>query len=106
MTHEVTVEQFAKEREEGERSSVLDVREAHELGNSRLEPFVHIPLGELPDRIGELDPARAYVIVCRTGNRSGTATKFLAANGFHHVRNLVGGLNEWVQKIDPAMKVY
>ena len=101
-TNEISVEELAKER----GAVVLDVREAYELENSRIDPHIHIPLGDLPERLAELDPARSYVVVCRSGSRSGTATKFLLAQGFKDVRNLVGGMNEWVEKIDPSMKKY
>jgi adenylyltransferase/sulfurtransferase len=76
------------------------------LDYSRLDPHLLIPLGDLPDLFDKLDPQVPVVVICRTGNRSGTATRFLLAQGFASVRNLVGGMNAWVDKIDPTMKKY
>lgn len=104
MNKEISVVEFSKVRRDA--FVVLDVREGYELAHSRLEPCVHIPLDELPDRFSELDSEKSYVVVCRSGNRSGIATKFLNAQGFTDVRNLVGGMNEWVKKIDPSMQQY
>ena len=106
MIPEVTVEELAEELKDGSPLVVLDVREDYELDHSRLDPHVLIPLGDLPDRFTELDPAVPVVVICRTGNRSGTATRFLLNQGFVSVRNLVGGMNEWVEKVDSSMEKY
>ena len=53
---------------------------------------IFIPLGQLPDRIGELDPNRPVALLCRSGGRSGKAAEFLMANGFSDVTNLAGGM--------------
>jgi adenylyltransferase/sulfurtransferase len=106
MIPEVTCEELAKELASTDPPVVLDVREGHELENSRLDPHILIPLADLPDRINELDPAVPMVVVCRTGNRSGTAAMFLLRQGFGSVRNLAGGMNAWVERIDPTMRKY
>jgi len=85
---------------------LLDVREADELAVSRLDDVVHIPLGELPARFRELDPAADWVVVCRVGGRSGQATGFLLGQGFSKVRNLVGGMNGYAERVDPTMTRY
>ncbi len=104
MNDMISVEEFAKIK--GAGVILLDVREDYELKTSRLDPCVHIPLDDLPDNIDKLDKEKSYVVICRTGNRSNTAAKFLRAQGFKDVRNLVGGINDWVEKIDPTMKKY
>jgi adenylyltransferase/sulfurtransferase len=86
---------------------ILDVREAHELEISQLPyPFVHIPMGELAFRLGELDPGQNFVVLCRVGGRSGHVTRFLLGNGFAQVRNIDGGVNRWAVEIDPTMSSY
>lgn len=74
---------------------ILDVRQADEFHSGHIEGAVLIPLGELPDRIHELDPKQEIVINCRSGARSARACQILEANGFQDVSNLVGGILAW-----------
>jgi len=85
---------------------LLDVRETHELVICRLPNVVHIPLGEIAHRIGELNPNTETVVVCRSGGRSAHVTDQLISNGFAKVRNLVGGMNGWAKDIDPTIPTY
>ncbi len=85
---------------------LLDVRELHERGISCLDDNAHIPLGELPARLRELDSSQDIVIYCRSGARSGHAVAFLREAGFARVRNLVGGINAWATQIDSTMRAY
>lgn len=71
---------------------LVDVREPDEVAGGTLPGARNIPLGELPDRLAELDPARRVVLLCRSGNRSGAAAEFLTASGFDDVVNLTGGM--------------
>ena len=71
---------------------LVDVREPLEVRAGTLPGAVNIPLGELPGRVGELDPARRVLLLCRSGNRSGQAARWLAAQGFGDVVNLSGGM--------------
>lgn len=73
-------------------AQLVDVREPDETAAASLPDSIFIPLGELPDRIGELDPSRPVVLLCRSGGRSGKASEFLVANGFSDVTNLTGGM--------------
>ncbi len=74
--------------------SVLDVREDHEWEAGHIEGALHIPLGDLADRRGEIDPAKRIVVVCHLGGRSARATAYLVHNGFDAV-NLEGGMEAW-----------
>jgi len=85
---------------------LLDVREAEEREISRLPNDVHIPLGELGARLGELDPGAEIVVYCRTGNRSGRAAAWMAHMGYRNVWNLAGGINQWAREIDPSLPTY
>ena len=73
-------------------AQLVDVREPHEVEAASLPDSIFIPLGLLPDRMGELDPTRPVALLCRSGGRSGQAAEFLKANGFDDVTNLVGGM--------------
>jgi hydroxyacylglutathione hydrolase len=71
---------------------LVDVREPGEVAGGTLPGFVNIPLGQLTARVGELDPARRVLLLCRSGNRSGQAARWLAQQGFTDVVNLAGGM--------------
>tara|TARA_B100000945_G_C20378875_1_gene596101 strand:- start:215 stop:1351 length:1137 start_codon:yes stop_codon:yes gene_type:complete len=85
---------------------IIDVREEFELEISKLEGTIHIPMNDLPNRLNELDIEQDYIIMCRTGVRSAQICEFLINNNFKSIANLIGGINEWVQKIDPSQPVY
>ncbi|MGH3457407.1 rhodanese-like domain-containing protein [Aeromicrobium sp.] len=73
---------------------VLDVREPQEWAGGHIEGALHIPLGDLPARIDELDPQSRTVVVCHAGGRSSRATVWLYQQG-HDVVNLAGGMEAW-----------
>lgn len=71
---------------------VLDIREPFEWEQSVLPDAILIPMGEIPERMGELDTDQAYLVVCRSGGRSHQVAAYLAMNGFTNVANMVGGM--------------
>ena len=79
-------------------AQLVDVRETDEVAAGTLPGAVNIPLSEFADRYTELDSARPVVLLCRSGARSGQAAGFLAANGFHDVTNLQGGMLAWADR--------
>lgn len=85
---------------------LLDVREPHELEQSKLENITHIPLGQLQARFEELPKDKKIIAICRTGGRSGQATSFLRAQGFADTWNMTGGMNAWATEIDTSLKTY
>lgn len=105
---DLTPRQLRQLLDSGEPMVVIDVREPHELRRANLESIgaIHIPLGELPDRMRELDPSAETVVFCHHGGRSSRAAKFLAANGFERVHNLAGGIDGWSKQVDPGVPVY
>ncbi len=106
MIPEITVEQLKSRLEDGDPPLVIDVREGWELEISRLPGAVHIPMGEIPGRMAELDPQRETVILCRSGGRSLQVARFLEARGFRSVANLTGGILAWGERIDPSLRSY
>ncbi len=73
---------------------LLDVREDHEWEAGHAPEAVHLAMGLVPDRIGELPTDRTVVCVCRVGGRSGAVAATLADAGFD-VRNVAGGMLAW-----------
>jgi len=75
-------------------SALLDVREDYEWDAGHVASAVHIPLGLLAERVGELPSDRQVVVVCRSGVRSARAAAFLVTSGYDAV-NLAGGMQAW-----------
>lgn len=98
---ELTVETFINRRA-APPPQIVDVREPEEWAAGRIAGALLIPLGELPERLAEIDPARPVVAVCRSGRRSLDATEFLIASGFADVHNLAGGMLAWVEAGQPV----
>ncbi len=88
----VSWSQLEAELKAGETPQLLDVRTAAERAEVALPGSLHIPLDELRDRLGELDPARDVVCYCRVGHRGYVATRILRQRGFERTRNLTGGV--------------
>ena len=102
---EITVERLKARLDGGEKVFVLDVREPGEYEIVNLGVPL-IPLSELPKRFGELDPSQEIVVHCKMGGRSAKAAAFLRQHGFRNVKNLVGGIDAWVDRIDPTLPRY
>ncbi|HXU46533.1 MAG TPA: molybdopterin-synthase adenylyltransferase MoeB [Thermoanaerobaculia bacterium] len=85
---------------------LLDVRTPLEYDIARIDGAVLIPLQELPDRLGELDPAATIVAHCHGGVRSAQAVHFLRQHGFARTKNLAGGIDAWSLEVDPAVPRY
>lgn len=98
----------AKKKLEGENPPfLLDVREPFEHEFANIEGQV-IPLGELPDRISELESHKndEIIVYCRSGSRSAEACRLLESSGFSNVKNLSGGILAWSDEIDPEIPQY
>ena len=90
----------------GERPLILDVREPEEIAIASFPGATHIPMGEIPSRLAELDPDRETVVVCHHGIRSAQVAMYLARLGFERVSNLSGGIDLWSATVDPAVPRY
>lgn len=89
---------------------VLDVREPWELQTAsvRAEGFdlLAIPMGELPGRLAELDPARPLACLCHHGARSLRVAAFLEHHGFETLANITGGIDAWSCEKDTSVPRY
>ncbi len=92
--------------EEDSAPTLLDVREANEFAYARIEGALHMPMQTLPDRLMELNPETAYVVLCHHGMRSRMVADFLESRGFTHIANLRGGIDAWSTEVDPAIPRY
>ncbi len=81
---------------------VLDVRDPHEWKAGHIDGAVHVPLAALAGTVGSLDRDRPVAVVCRSGNRSRAAVRFLRANGLD-AHNVSGGMVAWSKQQLPIV---
>jgi sulfur-carrier protein adenylyltransferase/sulfurtransferase len=103
---EITPVELKKKLDAGDTPFILDVREPNEYQINRIPGSTLIPLGELPRRYQELPRDREIVAHCKMGGRSAKAQDFLKSVGITNVKNLKGGILEWIDKVDPSQPKY
>jgi sulfur-carrier protein adenylyltransferase/sulfurtransferase len=104
---EITPKELKKRLDAGEKVVLLDIREPHELAICTLANTAHIPMGDLMERLSELEKYRSQdiVVYCRSGNRSDSCAEFLRDQGFSGL-NLTGGILAWSDQIDSSIRKY
>lgn len=98
--HIMSNEELKQKLASGESIIVLDVREPAEYVFGHIPGAISVPLGQLEEKISQLDPGKAYAVICRTGNRSDMACQMLAERGFAKVKNVVPGMSRWQGAIE------
>lgn len=104
--YDLTPEEVSARIREGKPLQLIDVREGVELQVSQIAGALNIPLGELAQRLPELDKTKEYLVFCRTGVRSARALAILRDAGFEHSYNLRGGINAWARQVDHELVEY
>jgi adenylyltransferase/sulfurtransferase len=105
---EITPTELKERLDRGDRLTIIDVREPHEWEIGNLEPQGArlIPLGSLPQRLGEIDADEEIVLHCRSGKRSERALELLRSHGYPRLWNLRGGILAWSDEVDPSIPKY
>jgi molybdopterin/thiamine biosynthesis adenylyltransferase/rhodanese-related sulfurtransferase/molybdopterin converting factor small subunit len=104
---DITVEEVKARLDRGEKFAFIDVRNPDEYEICRIEGTKLIPLPELPQRFREIPDDVPVVLHCHHGGRSMRALKFLRSQGYKNdLKNMAGGIDEWAEKIEPAMPRY
>jgi molybdopterin/thiamine biosynthesis adenylyltransferase/rhodanese-related sulfurtransferase len=103
---EISPAQLAARLEASRDIDLIDVREPSEWRLGHIPGARLVPLGQIPDEIPKLDPARETIVYCKVGGRSRHAAKQLAEAGIHSVANLSGGILAWRDEIDPSLPRY
>ena len=106
LPRQLTPAQVKQLLDEGKPIVLLDVREPQEVALVRIAGAVHIPMGEIPGRLHELDPEADIVVYCHHGMRSASAAEWLRARGLARVRNLAGGIDRWSTEVDARVPRY
>ncbi|WIL37808.1 MULTISPECIES: rhodanese-like domain-containing protein [Kurthia] len=95
----ITTTEVQEKLAAGEQLHLIDVREVEEVEAGKIPGIIHIPLGLLEFRMHELDKNTPYIMVCRSGGRSGQATQFLEQQGYD-VTNMNGGMMMWGGEVE------
>lgn len=104
---EITATELNKQIEAGEDIQLIDVRQPDEHAFAKIKGAKLIPLGEVVNRMGEIDESRETVIHCKMGGRSAKAIEALQRAGFKgNLRNLRGGITAWSNEVDPKVPKY
>ncbi len=107
MVEELSPREVAERlRQHPETVVLLDVREPDERETARIEPSVHIPMREVPDRLAEVPRDRDVVVYCHGGGRSAMIAGYLEGQGYERVANLHGGIDAWSRTVDPKVPRY
>ncbi|MEB3101985.1 rhodanese-like domain-containing protein [Ferviditalea candida] len=78
---------------------ILDVREPEEWLSGHIPGAIHIPMGQITQRLEEIDPDEELIVVCRSGNRSGMVCDYLSERGYNVV-NMSGGMMAWPGEVE------
>jgi rhodanese-related sulfurtransferase len=82
--------------------TMIDVREDWEVALGKLPDAAHIVMNTIPDHLDEIPKDRPVVFICRSGQRSEAVANWVQAQGWTNVLNLTGGVQRWMQDVDPT----
>jgi sulfur-carrier protein adenylyltransferase/sulfurtransferase len=102
----ISVHELKQKTDAHEPFDLIDVREPFEYEIARIDGAKLIPLGEIGDRVDELQRGEPIVVHCHSGQRSAQAVRLLRQRGFSNVYNLDGGIDAWSDQIDPNVPKY
>ncbi len=91
---QITAKELEQKIKADKKVHIIDVREAFEVAEGKIPGAKHIPLGDIPGRLNELDKSEHYYIICQSGGRSANACEFLRYHGYQ-VTNVAGGMMSW-----------
>ena len=104
---EITPTELKQRLDNGDDIQIVDVREDNEVAIGRLPNSIHIPVGQILNRMNEIDPSRETVVHCKMGGRSARAIEALKHSGFQgKLLNLKGGILRWSDEVDPSVPKY
>jgi len=107
MDYEINPEEVKAKFDQGEKFTLLDVREPWEFETASMAGAKLLPMGDVPSRAHqELDPEDHIVVVCHHGVGSLNVTAWLRQQGFEKAQSLRGGIDRWSRQIDPMVPLY
>lgn len=96
---QITAKELEQKIKTNKKVNIIDVREDFEVAMGKVVGAKHIPLGDIPDRLKELNKNEHYYIICQSGGRSASACEFLSYHGYQ-VTNVAGGMMSWHGEVE------
>jgi sulfur-carrier protein adenylyltransferase/sulfurtransferase len=110
MEKEISVEQVKQMLDKKQDFKLIDVREPSEYNICNIKGAELIPLGDIEAKdislLNGLSPDDEIVLHCKAGVRSMKALRVLEKMGFHNLKSMRGGINEWSEKVDSSVPLY
>ncbi len=106
MIQQLTPAELKARLDQGEKLTILDVREPWEVAICALPGARHVPMREIQAQAGTLPRDTDLVVLCHHGVRSQYVASFLERLGFERLHNLAGGIDAWAKDVEPAMAKY
>jgi rhodanese-related sulfurtransferase len=107
MIQEISATDLKRRMDAGDDIQLIDVRQPEEYAFAKIDGARLIPLGELLNRVNELDENRETVLQCKSGMRSARGVEALQRAGFKgELKNLKGGITAWSNEVDPKVPKY
>ena len=104
---EITATELKQRIDNGDDIQIIDVREAQEVAVASIPNTIHIPLGQILNRMSEIDSDKETIVHCKMGGRSAKAIEALKRSGFTgNLINLKGGITAWSNEVDPSVPKY
>lgn len=82
---------------------LLDVREPEELEIARIDPCLHVPMDDIPNRLSDIPKDVDVLVLCSAGNRSNQVARYLLEQGYSNVKNVAGGIIQYAQEVDDSV---
>ena len=107
MIQEISATDLKRKMDAGENIQLIDVRQPEEYAFAKIDGAKLIPLGELLNRLSEIDDGRETILQCKSGMRSARGVEALQRAGFKgDLKNLRGGITAWSNEVDPSIPKY
>lgn len=107
MDYEITPEEVKMKLDQGDKFTLLDVRELWEFETASIDGAKLIPMSDIPARANqELDPEDHIVVICHHGVRSMNVTAWLRQQGFEKAQSMRGGIDTWSRIVDGKVPTY
>jgi rhodanese-related sulfurtransferase len=107
VDYQIAAEDVKAALDNGEKFTLLDVREPWEYEIARIENARNMPMGDVPSRAHqELDPDERIIVVCHHGVRSLNVTNWLREQGFDKAQSMSGGIDRWAKVVDAKVPTY
>ncbi|MRT92375.1 rhodanese-like domain-containing protein [Ancylomarina sp. 16SWW S1-10-2] len=94
-----TPSELVSEMKKREDILLIDIRESHELAQGGIENALHIPIGQIPEKMGTLPKNKDLVVFCHEGLEGKQVRNYLKKGGFFKVAYLKGGFTRWKKEV-------